>query len=399
LSSRIACGIIFPMPADFLGRFDRQVARVFKYAARAAWRNPKQMLFFARIQSAQKRLAAVRDRQRERGVQVPPLIIASITSRCNLHCRGCYARARHGSERSELSDEQWAGLFEQARDLGVSIIMIAGGEPLMRPGILDVTRKFPGMVFPLFTNGLLLDDKIIDRFRAQPQIIPVVSIEGWEPETDRRRGRGVFESVAAAAEKLRAAGLFFGVSLTVTRRNFEAVTGEGLVQALTGSGCGLFIFVEYTPAEAGTEDLCLTPGQRHGLVEFAERMQAGSRPVFVTFPGDEEQFGGCLAAGRGFVHISADGSLEPCPFAPYSDANVADRPLAEALGSHLLRTIRGSHAELKETRGGCALWRRREWVESLAASEPGTGQRPTGSGSGYPPVPASNLTAAAGRRT
>ncbi len=357
------------MATDFLGRFDLQVARVFKYAARAAWKNPKQALFFARIQAAQARSARRRDRQREGGVQVPPLVIASITRRCNLNCRGCYARARHHSRRPELTDEQWASLFSQAQDLGVSIIMLAGGEPLLRPGILGVTRKFPGIIFPLFTNGLLLDDAITSRFRDQPQVIPVLSIEGWEPETDTRRGSGVFESVAAAAEKLRAAGTFFGVSLTATRRNFEAVTGEGLIQTLIGNGCSLFIFVEYTPAEPGTEDLTLLQKQRHRLVEFSEGMQERSRPVFVVFPGDEEQFGGCLAAGRGFVHIGPDGSLEPCPFAPYSDTNVTEMPLREALASHLLSAIRDNHSELKETRGGCALWRNREWVESLAKRE------------------------------
>ena len=356
------------MATDFLGRFDRQVARVFKYASRAAWKNPKQALFFARIQAAQSRSARQRDRLRERGVQVPPLLIASITSRCNLHCRGCYARARHRSRRPELTDEQWAGLFEQARELGVSVIMLAGGEPLMRPQILDVTRKFPGIIFPFFTNGLLLDDAVIARFRAQPQVVPVVSIEGWEPETDTRRGMGVFESVAAAAEKLRTAGLFFGVSLTVTRRNFEAVTAEGLVQALIGNGCSLFIFVEYTPAEPGTEELTLLPAQRRQLVEFSTGLQERSRPVFIVFPGDEEQFGGCLAAGRGFVHVGPDGSLEPCPFAPFSDTSVADMPLERALSSHLLKAIRDNHAELKETRGGCALWRKREWVESLLSA-------------------------------
>jgi MoaA/NifB/PqqE/SkfB family radical SAM enzyme len=354
------------MASDFLGRFDRQVARVFGYAARAAWKNPGQALFFARVQAAQKRAAATRDRQRERGVQVPPLVIASITRRCNLNCRGCYARARRHSHRPELTDGQWSDLFAQAQELGVSIIMLAGGEPLMRPGILDVTREFPRIIFPFFTNGLLLSDSLVTRFRGQPQVIPVLSIEGWEPETDTRRGSGVFERVAAAAEKLRAAGIFFGVSLTITRRNFQAVTGEGLVQALIGNGCSLFIFVEYTPAEPGTEDLTLLQAQRHRLVEFSEGMQKRSRPVFIVFPGDEEQFGGCLAAGRGFVHIGPDGSLEPCPFAPFSDTSVVDTTLEKALGSRLLRAIRDNHAELKETRGGCALWRRREWVESLA---------------------------------
>ena len=57
------------------------------------------------------------------------------------------------------------------------------------------------------------------------------------------------------------------------------------------------------------------------------------RALFVNVPGDEKDFGGCLSAGRGFVHVSAEGDLEPCPFAPYSDVNLRDKPLKEALQS------------------------------------------------------------------
>jgi MoaA/NifB/PqqE/SkfB family radical SAM enzyme len=359
------------MATNYLSRFDSQVARVFKYAARAAWKNPRQVLFFSRIGAAQARSARVRTGLRKQGIHVPALLIASITNRCNLKCRGCYARVRRHARRPEMTDEQWTSLFAQAKELGVSVIMLAGGEPLLRLGILDVTRRFPGIIFPLFTNGLLLDDAVIGRLRALPQVIPVLSIEGWEPETDTRRGLGVFETVAAAAGRLGQAGLFYGTSLTVTRRNFEAVTAEGLVQALIGTGCRMFVFVEYTPAEPGTEELTLLPAQRAKLVEFSTELQARSRAVFIVFPGDEEQFGGCLAAGRGFVHVGPDGSLEPCPFAPYSDTSVATMPLKEALQSNLLQQIRDNHAELKETRGGCALWRKREWIEALMGKDEG----------------------------
>ena len=87
--------------------------------------------------------------------------------------------------------------------------------------------------------------------------------------------------------------------------------------------------------------------------------------LFVAFPGDEEMYGGCLAAGRGFVHISPEGRLEPCPFSPFSDISLKDVSLREALRSPLLRTIRESDAHLRETRGGCALWEQRDWVGSL----------------------------------
>ena len=87
--------------------------------------------------------------------------------------------------------------------------------------------------------------------------------------------------------------------------------------------------------------------------------------LFVAVPGDEAPFGGCLAGGRGFVHISADGDLEACPFAPYSDTNLRDISLREGLQSELLAVIRANAAWLKRDRGGCALWGKREAIEAL----------------------------------
>jgi MoaA/NifB/PqqE/SkfB family radical SAM enzyme len=89
--------------------------------------------------------------------------------------------------------------------------------------------------------------------------------------------------------------------------------------------------------------------------------------LMVTLPGDEEKYGGCLASGRGFLHISSTGALEACPFAPYSDTNIKDMPLREALKSGLLREIRDNHHLLKESRGGCALNENKEWIKSLTA--------------------------------
>jgi MoaA/NifB/PqqE/SkfB family radical SAM enzyme len=82
-------------------------------------------------------------------------------------------------------------------------------------------------------------------------------------------------------------------------------------------------------------------------------------------PGDEEEIGGCLSAGKGFIHISADGNVEPCPFAPYSDTNLRESSLREALQSEFLREIRENHERLSEAEGGCALWVERAWVRSL----------------------------------
>jgi MoaA/NifB/PqqE/SkfB family radical SAM enzyme len=174
--------------------------------------------------------------------------------------------------------------------------------------------------------------------------------------------------------RLRATRVPFGASLTVTSVNIDVVTAPSFVGSLVDAGARIVFFVEYTPVEPGTEALALSEGQRAELRRRVDALHAGRRALYVAFPGDEERYGGCLAAGRGFVHVDPRGDLEPCPFAPYADTSVRDRSLADALGSPLLAAIRANRGRLTETGGGCALWAERDWVRSLlpspAATEP-----------------------------
>jgi MoaA/NifB/PqqE/SkfB family radical SAM enzyme len=175
----------------------------------------------------------------------------------------------------------------------------------------------------------------------------------------------VHERLQAKMGELREAGLFFSVSFTVTRSNFAVVTDRQFVEGAVAAGCRLFLFLEYTPVREGTDDWVITDAQREemsGLVEgFRKRFSA----VFIAVPWDEESQGGCLASGRGFVHVSAAGDLEPCPFAPYSDVNLKRTPLREALGSRFLAAMRDEHERFRETAGGCSLWKNREEVRAL----------------------------------
>lgn len=117
----------------------------------------------------------------------------------------------------------------------------------------------------------------------------------------------------------------------------------------------------------GTEPLVLSAGQRAALMQAVARLRERLPGIFIAFPGDEEEMGGCLAAGRGFIHISARGDVEPCPFAPYSDASLLRMTIREALASPLLRAIRENSDGLHDVSGGCALWNHREWVKRILA--------------------------------
>jgi MoaA/NifB/PqqE/SkfB family radical SAM enzyme len=268
-----------------------------------------------------------------------------------------------------MSEEKIRSTISEARELGISLMVIAGGEPLVREEIVPITREFPEILFLVFTNGLLLDEELVQVLRKQRNFVPVISLEGHEPYTDHRRGEGVHMALRRTMRLLERHKLFWSVSLTVTSGNLDMVTNDQFVGELVDSGCRLFFFLEYTPITEDTEDWVVTEKQRVRLLDSRDAFRSKYPALFVAVPGDEEEIGGCLSAGRGFIPVRAVGDVEPCPFAPYSDANLRDVSLREALQSDFLRAIRDNDERLSETEGGCALYAERDWVNSLLVKQ------------------------------
>ncbi len=298
---------------------------------------------------------------------VPPIMILSITNDCNLSCAGCYACAQDRAKKDELTIGEIERVIREASDIGVAIVMVAGGEPLMKKGILDVLGKFENLMFVVFTNGLLIRDENLARIKAMKNVVCAVSLEGGKETTDARRGKGVYDGVAGSMQRMDESDVLFGVSITLTRQNYAEVMDEAFLLGLQDLGAGLTFLIEYVPCQ-GDEDLCLTEAQKADLDEKTERLNNAMNMLLIPLPGEEDRYSGCLAAGRGFLHISSTGSLEACPFAPYSDANVKEMPLKGALKSRLLTEIRDNHHLLKEGKGGCTLTANKAWVEDLKAS-------------------------------
>lgn len=307
----------------------------------------------------------------ESGKHIPPFLIASIASSCNLRCAGCYARAggmcaEHPSER-ELGTDEWRRVFSEAEKLGVSFVLLAGGEPLLRRDIIGLAADFPGMIFPIFTNGTLLDEAYLELFEKSRNLIPVFSIEGDEVETDLRRGEGVSKDVSSAMLALKSRGILFAASVTVTNRNFDAVISEDFLTKLRKSGCGAVFFVEFVPAEPGTKALVLSEAEEEAL----NQRLTGFKPEFpdmniLAFPGDEKYMGGCLAAGRGFFHINPFGAAEACPFSPFSKMNVKEHSIMEILESKFFEEVRAIGKEGADCHsGGCTLFNREDEVRRL----------------------------------
>ncbi|RPI43223.1 MAG: radical SAM protein [Bacteroidetes bacterium] len=343
-------------------RFIKNYRRFFFDAWRISRFNPSMGSYWFRVLLRQLRMVRRRRAAESEGMMIPPVLVYSITGRCNLKCRGCYASCRPGIEFRELPVERIRTLFREASDAGVGIILIAGGEPLMRPEVLDAAGAQRDILFPVITNGTLMNRTGTGYFRRYRNLVPVLSLEGNRQFTDHRRGEGIYARIEKCMLELQQSTQMFGISVTLTRENFNEVIDPVWMHEQHARGCSLFFLVEYVPQTVEDMVLCLTTEQQEILKRRIREFRRHLPALFLSLPGDEEQYGGCLAAGRGFLHIDAEGNLEPCPFAPYSDVNIRETGLLEALKSRFMQTIRESHHLLTEARGGCTLWENREWV-------------------------------------
>jgi MoaA/NifB/PqqE/SkfB family radical SAM enzyme len=337
----------------------------FRDALRISLKQPAQAFSFLRTIGWLRNAAKLRESWKKKGYVIPPILIFSITNECNLNCPGCYNKSFYQANRKELSDNKIRRLTAEAKELGISFFVIAGGEPFLRPVLLDIMKKYPEIIFLVFTNGTLIDDKMILRFKEQKNIVPLISLEGNQEETDERRGDGTFERLQLTMKEMKRLSVFFGISLTLVRKNFATITADEFINRCVKFGCKFFLFLEYTPTQEGTEKWVLTEEQRSQVRSIMQNYRSRYPSLFVAVPWDEDDVGGCLSAARGFVHINATGDLEPCPFAPFSDTNIRDMSLKDALQSKFCEKIRQIPELSREMGGGCVLWKERELVQSL----------------------------------
>jgi MoaA/NifB/PqqE/SkfB family radical SAM enzyme len=355
---------------DLAAYLNQGAEQLFRDVLKATLRNPKESLFLHRYYKNHLALEARRAALEAGGRHIPTFLIASITNACNLYCKGCYARTNGQCDSNNLkpllSAEQWSDIFGQASDAGIPFILLAGGEPMLRPDVLQAAAAHDEIIFPIFTNGTLIDAPLVKMFDKHRNLVPIVSLEGGELSTDLRRGTGAFQAVENALSGMEKARLLLGVSLTVTTENRAELMSQTFIETLFKKGCRLVFFIEYVPVAPGTEALAPGDAERLLIEEGQERLRREfPGMVFLSFPGDEKHMGGCLAAGRGFFHINAQGGAEPCPFSPYSDLSLMDHTLLEALESPFFRRVRELNAQDENHLGGCALFEKETQVKAL----------------------------------
>jgi len=349
---------------------ENAIDNIVTNSIKAAFHNPKETAFLLKYVLAQRSARAARATYEKKSQHIPPFLIASITTTCNLFCKGCYARANKSCgeqlQQNQLSCERWGELFGEAEQLGISFILLAGGEPLMRRDVIDKAAKHKSIIFPIFTNGTMIEDDYIRLFDENRNLLPILSIEGNQAQTDERRGQGTYDTLMHAMNQLNQKGIFYGASVTVTTENIATVTSDKFVGDLYESGCKVLFFVEYVPVTASSKQLAPSDVERNILAERQSQLRIQcENMIILSFPGDEDKLGGCLAAGRGFFHINANGGAEPCPFSPYSDTSLKEKNLLQALQSPLFLRMKEKNMLLGEHEGGCLLFQKEKQVKEL----------------------------------
>jgi MoaA/NifB/PqqE/SkfB family radical SAM enzyme len=263
---------------------------------------------------------------------VPMTFLIDPTSACNLKCTGCWAGAY--AKHDELEPELMDRILNEAKELGIYSIVMSGGEPFLYPHLLDLAAKHNEMTFMIYTNGTRIDDAMADRLREVGNIAPAVSLEGWEEQTDARRGKGVFNQVTAAMRRLRERGIFFGASLTITSQNLELITSDPFIDFLIDQGVKFLWSFHYIPVGRQPNlGLMIRPEQRAYLAERIPHLRKNKSLPIADFWNDGELTSGCIAGGRSYFHINARGDVEPCAFAHFAVDNIRDKSLLEVLHS------------------------------------------------------------------
>ena len=275
----------------------------------------------------------------------PDAMLISPTMRCNLNCYGCYSGVY---SREDLPYEVLDRLMGECKEMGIHLVMMTGGEPFLRQDLFDLFEKHDDMMFQIYTNATLIDEKMIDRFVTLGNVAPAISLEGLREETDGRRGKGQFDRIVKVMDGLRKAGILFAVSTTQTSRNHDVLTSDAFIDFLVEKGCMLLWNFHYVPIGRNPDlSLMVTPEQRSRARERLAYFRATKPMLFVDFWNDGCLTQGCIAAGRKYFHVNARGDVEPCIFCHFASDNIKEKSLREALNSPLFREMR-SHQPFSE---------------------------------------------------
>ena len=281
-----------------------------------------------------------RNELRSQGLSVPATYLISPTMRCNRRCAGCYAG--NYSMKDDLELEVIDRVLSEGEELGIFFVTILGGEPFIRQDMWEIYKRHNDIFFQVFTNGTFVDNEVARKLAEVGNVFIIFSLEGFEEETDARRGKGIFRKVMQGMDNLQEVGVPFGFSIMTTRRNVDTIVSDEFNDMLVEKGCLIGWHFLYIPVGLNPDtNLMPTAEQRELMRVLGARRIRNEKPLLtLDFWNDAPVVGGCISGSRHYFHINSHGDVEPCIFIHLATDNIHDKSLREVINSPFFRGFR-----------------------------------------------------------
>ncbi len=326
-------------------------------------------------------------RRLKKGELYPPFMFIALTNKCNLRCHGCWVEKEGVGY--YLPEEQLDTVIREGKKQHAHYYTLLGGEPMMYPKLWNVLEKHRDCYFQIITNGMLFTERNVARIRELGNITPLISLDGFQGNNDKRRGEGVFEAADEGLARLKKNKIIFGIATTITGQNVDEVLTDKYLQHFIDRGALYIWYYVYRPMGAEPHpEYCVSKEQ---LIEIRRRLLKLRRkhPIFIIdtyWTAEGEAF--CPAAtGMGF-HVNPHGGVEICPALSFARDMITDN------NGDLYKTIneskflRGFQDFVHERTKGCVILENpqelRDYIGGAGAKDFSTRDAFTELGAGTP---------------
>jgi len=345
------------------------------------------------------------DSQQDSSTPELRMIAWELTRSCNLSCIHCRASAEFGPYENELSGEEVFRVMDEIALIGKPVIILTGGEPLLRPDIFELAQygMDKGFRMVMASNGTLFTEETIEKMKSSGIQRVSISIDGPDAETHDafRRVKGSFEGSLQGIELAKKGRLEFQINTTITRINLHLVP-DILRLAVNLGAVALHIFL-LVPTGRGKEmqDQEISPADYEKTLHWfydqrdnvplqlkatcaphyyrilRQRAKAEGKKITPQTHGLDAMTRGCLG-GISFCFISHIGQVQPCGYLEMNCGNVREKPFQEIwTASEVFRNLRNTDAyrgkcgrcEFRKVCGGCRA-RAYETLGDYMAEEP-----------------------------
>lgn len=297
----------------------------------------------------------------------PKVAVWELTMACNMHCAHCGSSCGNKPLPGELTTKEALQLCDQIADLGLLLVTLTGGEPLLRKDWPQITKRLSerGVKVNMISNGWLLDEKNIDLALKSGLTNCAISIDGPEDIHNKIRCSGSFEKSVKALGIMKKRGLPSAVVTTVFSSNIDRL--YEMIPILEKNGVNLWQFQIGLPMGNMKREDVIKPGQVEQLLNFIHSLLSEStinpclsdcigyntkkyEELIKSYNGSHTIWTGCNA-GKNLFGIFHDGSIVGC-------TSIRDKNLIEG-------NIKATPLKTIWTRSGAFSWNRDFSVDDL----------------------------------